>query len=283
MKKFSKITGQIAFWSKLVVLTVTVLFTILQRLVLTKELQNFEDFVFPFMNFLENIIILLIIGLFCKKNADSKAQAIMALYFYLFVTVAFTFLNPIFYNFSMHHGKLENYTASFILSSKINGISYIFAVTSSVCFYLSVATSMFLHDSEKQESENEFLISDKSRTKLVLYSAFLGIFGIDRLYAKKTASGIVKLLIGSYTTILTIISLISALIVSLNIDSVHADSSFFLANDFLNFFDPSESFLPLIFLVLIPYLAIIIFSITDFVICTLGKMKDSEEKLIKKW
>ena len=45
----------------------------------------------------------------------------------------------------------------------------------------------------------------------------------------------------------------------------------------------SKSIFPTIILAVIPYLPITIFSIRDFVLCVLGKIRDSEHKLIIKW
>lgn len=148
---------------------------------------------------------------------------------------------------------------------------------STVCFYLSTGTLIVLNDNETKELEIE--ASEKSRTKLILFSGFLGIFGIDRFYAKNIAIGIIKLVLG-----LPIVVTIFRTLFNL----IFYGFSNFLESFLMNFpyafaLNQSKSLFLSIILAVIPYLPITIFWINDFVLCVLGKIKDSEHKFIIKW
>ena len=114
---------------------------------------------------------------------------------------------------------------------------------------------------------------------IILFSGFLGIFGIDRFYAKNITIGIIKLVLG-----LPIVVTIFRTLFNL----IFYGFSNFLESFLMNFpyafaLNQSKSIFPTIILAVIPYLPITIFSIRDFVLCVLGKIRDSEHKLIIKW
>lgn len=281
MKKFSKITGLIAFWTRVIAFFTTILVIIFQKQIV----KRFNDYtlnvtVFPFEEILIEFILLVIVGLFCyKRNTNNRNRAIIALYFFLFVTILFS--NPLVSAISVNLAGMkgdEYLAAKTILSFALQSITYIFTLISTECFYLSTGTLIFLNDDENIKVEIE--ASEKNRTKLVLYSGFLGIFGIDRFYAKRIGTGVIKLILGLPIVITLIITLLYYISDGFS-DSLAA----FLMKNFPCAFDlnQSGSLLPSIILMIIPYLPIAIFSITDFVLCVLGKMRDADKKLITKW
>jgi TM2 domain-containing membrane protein YozV len=280
MKKFSKITGLIAFWTRVIAFFITILVIIFQKQIIKIfHAPTLDVTVFLFDEVFIRCILLVIVGLFYyKKNTNNRNRAIISLYSYLLVTILFS--NPVVSSISVMLTGMKNaeyIAAKSIIYSALQSISYIFTLASNVCFYLSTGTLIVFNDNDNQN--NEIDVSEKNRTKLVLYSGFLGIFGIDRFYAKRIGIGVFKLILGlpiEITLIRTVFNLISN------------GFSDFLAAFLMNFpyafaLNQSGSLLPPIILMIIPYLPIAIFSITDFVLCVLGKIRDADKKLITKW
>ena len=281
MNKFSKITGLIAFWTRVIAFFTTILVIIFQKQIIKIfHERTFDITIFLFDEVFIQCILLVIVGLFCyKRNTNNRNRAIIALYFFLFVIILFS--NPLVSAISVKLAGMkgdEYLAAKSILSSAIYSITSIFTLISTVCFYLSTGTLIFLNDDENKKVEIE--ASEKKRTKLVLYSGFLGIFGIDRFYAKRIGIGVIKLILGLpivTTLIITLLNFIS--------DGFSDFLAAFLMKNFPYEFDfnQSDSLLPPIIIMIIPYLPIAIFSITDFVLCVLGKIRDADKKLITKW
>ena len=280
MNKFSKITGLIAFLTRVAAFLCTIFVIVFQ-----KQIVNpFHDAtlnvtVFPFEEILFGFVLLVIVGVFCyKRKTNNRNRAIISLYFFLFAEILFS--NPFVSNIliALSGMKGSEYVAAKInLSVALVYRTYIFTLISNVCFYLSTGTLIVLNDNENKELEIE--TSKKSRTKLILFSGFLGIFGIDRFYAKNTAIGIIKLVLG-LPTVITIFLTLFTLIFT---DFSNRLESFLMTSPYAFALNQSESlFLPII-LAIILYLPIVIFSITDFVLCVLGKIRDSEHKLIINW
>ena len=280
MNKFSKITGLIAFWTRVAAFLCTIFVIVFQKQIVKLFSESTLNVtVFLYEEILIRFVLLVIVGLFCYiKKTNNRNRAIIALYFFLFITLLFSnpFVSTISAMLSGMKGS-EYLAAKAILSSALQSITYIFTLISTVCFYLSTGTLIVLNDNETKELEIE--ASEKSRTKLILFSGFLGIFGIDRFYAKNIAIGIIKLVLGLPIVVTIFRTLFNIILYGF---------SNFLESFLMNFpyaFDLNQSkslFLSII-LAVIPYLPITIFSIRDFVLCVLGKIKDSEHKFIIKW
>lgn len=280
MNKFSKITGLIAFWTRVAAFLCTIFVIVFQKQIVKLFSESTLNVtVFLYEEILIRFVLLVIVGLFCYiKKTNNRNRAIIALYFFLFITLLFSnpFVSTISAMLSGMKGS-EYLAAKAILSSALQSITYIFTLISTVCFYLSTGTLIVLNDNETKELEIE--ASEKSRTKLILFSGFLGIFGIDRFYAKNISIGIIKLVLGLPIVVTIFRTLFNLILYGF---------SNFLESFLMNFpyaFDlnQSESLFLSIILAVIPYLPITIFSIRDFVLCVLGKIKDSEHKFIIKW
>lgn len=281
MNDFSKITGLIAFWTRVVVFVGTILILVFQKQIMKAFYSPTLDVtVFLFDEVFIRFVLLLIVGLFCfRKNMDNRTRAVISLYFYLFVTMLFS--NPIVTSFSVMltgtQGS-EYLAAKSIVSSALQSILYVFVFAGNVCFYLSAGTSIFLNGSRNEENEND--ASEKSRTKLVLLSGFLGMFGIDRFYAGRIGMGIVKFLLGLPISISVIF--LSFRLISNGFSDILP--SLMMTFRFFAFaFNQSESLPPSVLIATIPFLPITILSVADFVLCASGKIKTSDGKLISKW
>ena len=277
MNKFSKITGLIAFWTSLVDFAGSILILIFQKQIMKSfNSPNLNVTVFLFDVLLTKFVLLLIVGLFCYiQKTNNRTRAIISLYFYLLVTILFS--NPLVVSVStmMAGAKGSEYLAAkAVISNALHSILYIFTLVSTLCFYLSTGALIVLNDNQNKEIEAE--VSEKSRTKLILFSGFLGIFGIDRFYAKRTGSGIVKLFLGLPITI-SLLRIIILPFFSNMLESIFMSLSYPFALTHL------DSFILSILIAIIPNLPIMIFSIVDFVLCASGKMKDSDNKLIIRW
>ncbi|MCR5062108.1 MAG: TM2 domain-containing protein [Treponema sp.] len=277
MNKFSKITGLIAFWTSLVDFAGSILILIFQKQIMKSfNSPNLNATVFLFDVLLTKFVLLLIVGLFCYiQKTNNRTRAIISLYFYLLVTILFS--NPLVVSVSsmMAGAKGSEYLAAkAVISNALHSILYIFTLVSTLCFYLSTGALIVLNDNQNKEIEAE--VSEKSRTKLILFSGFLGIFGIDRFYAKRTGSGIVKLFLGLPITI-SLLRIIILPFFSNMLESIFMSLSNLFALTHL------DSFILSILIAIIPNLPIMIFSIVDFVLCASGKMKDSDNKLIIRW
>lgn len=277
MNKFSKITGLIAFWTSLVDFAGSILILIFQKQIMKSfNSPNLNATVFLFDVLLTKFVLLLIVGLFCYiQKTNNRTRAIISLYFYLLVTILFS--NPLVVSVSsmMAGAKGSEYLAAkAVISNALHSILYIFTLVSTLCFYLSTGALIVLNDNQNKEIEAE--VSEKSRTKLILFSGFLGIFGIDRFYAKRTGSGIVKLFLGLPITI-SLLRIIILPFFSNMLESIFMSLSHLFALTHL------DSFILSILIAIIPNLPIMIFSIVDFVLCASGKMKDSDNKLIIRW
>lgn len=277
MNKFSKITGLIAFWTSLVDFAGSILILIFQKQIMKSfNSPNLNATVFLFDVLLTKFVLLLIVGLFCYiQKTNNRTRAIISLYFYLLVTILLS--NPLVVSVSsmMAGAKGSEYLAAkAVISNALHSILYIFTLVSTLCFYLSTGALIVLNDNQNKEIEAE--VSEKSRTKLILFSGFLGIFGIDRFYAKRTGSGIVKLFLGLPITI-SLLHIIVLPFFSNMLESIFMSLSYLFALTHL------DSFILSILIAIIPNLPIMIFSIVDFVLCASGKMKDSDNKLIIRW
>ena len=279
MNKFSKITGLISFWTKVAEFLGMIIIIIFQKSF--RKLFNASNLnvtVFPYGEVFVSFALLLIVGFFCfKKDSYNKNRAIICLYFYLFVTILFS--NPLVLTTSALLGSIKGdqyLAAKSILTATMNSVLYIFILTSRVCFYLSAGSLIVSKDNEN--NENVISVSEKSRTKLTLYSAFLGIFGIDRFYAKRIKTGIVKLLLCLPMVVTIICRLLSAVSTSFS-----DELSYYIFKLTSFFQNQTQSILFSILIAIILYLPMIIFSVVDFVLCASGKMRDSENKPILHW
>ncbi|MBO4385711.1 MAG: hypothetical protein J5817_01715, partial [Treponema sp.] len=183
MNKFSRITGSIAFWARVIAFLGTIPIMVFQKRIMESAYPDTPNAtVFLFDEVFIRFIFLLIVALFLyKKNTNNKTRAIISLYFYLFVTILFS--NPIATGISIFLSSRkgpEYLAAKSVILSASQSILYIFTLASNVCFYLSTGSLIASNDDGNQNIKIESDISEKSRTKLVLYSGFLGIFGIDR-------------------------------------------------------------------------------------------------------
>lgn len=279
MNKFSKITGLIAFWTRVAAFLCTIFVIVFQKQIVKLFSESTLNVtVFLYEEILIRFVLLVIVGLFCYiKKTNNRNRAIIALYFFLFITLLFSnpFVSTISAMLSGMKGS-EYLAAKAILSSALQSITYIFTLISTVCFYLSTGTLIVLNDNENKEVEIE--ASEKNRTKLILFSGFLGIFGIDRFYAKNITIGIIKLVLG-----LPIVVKIFRTLFNLILYGFSNFLESFLINSYTFNLNQSKSLFLSIILAVIPYLPITIFSIRDFVLCVLGKIKDSEHKFIIKW
>ncbi len=279
MNKFSKITGLIAFWTRVAAFLCTIFVIVFQKQIVKLFSESTLNVtVFLYEEILIRFVLLVIVGLFCYiKKTNNRNRAIIALYFFLFITLLFSnpFVSTISAMLSGMKGS-EYLAAKAILSSALQSITYIFTLISTVCFYLSTGTLIVSNDNENKELEIE--ASEKSRTKLILFSGFLGIFGIDRFYAKNITIGIIKLVLG-----LPIVVKIFRTLFNLILYGFSNFLESFLINSYTFNLNQSKSLFLSIILAVIPYLPITIFSIRDFVLCVLGKIRDSEHKLIIKW
>ena len=134
------------------------------------------------------------------------------------------------------------------------------------CFYLS-AGSIIVSSKTSSEVINVIEnVSDKKRTALVLYSAFLGVFGVDRFYRGKVVSGIIKILV--------LIATIAGGCVSSILMKSSVDIQRFLMN-----MDPAL----LILLMYAICLPLFVFVGVDFVFSAFGKARDAKGRLIKEW
>ena len=120
--------------------------------------------VFLFDEVFIRFIFLLIVALFLyKKNTNNLIL----------------FSNPIATGISIFLSSRkgpEYLAAKSVIHSASQSILYIFTLASNVCFYLSTGSLIASNDDGNQNIKIESDISEKSRTKLVLYSGFLGIF-----------------------------------------------------------------------------------------------------------
>jgi TM2 domain-containing membrane protein YozV len=91
--------------------------------------------------------------------------------------------------------------------------------------------------------------SPKSRLAATLLAAFLGIFGIHRLYLEKTVTAVVMLTMG-----------VSGLLTFWYLEQGFGDERGF-----------------------IPLIAVGIWAFVDFILAVSGKMRDKDGKLVKKW
>ena len=114
-------------------------------------------------------------------------------------------------------------------------------------------------ESRYLEIKNNKRISPKSRTYLILYSAFLGFLGIDRFYIGRMVIGIGKLLLG--LIIVTEFFLVFRYWYSLLL----IDRSVFI-------------------ILLIGFVSIsVLVNSIDFILAVFGRMKDSEKNLVRNW
>ena len=262
MNKFSKITGIISFWSNLIVFLGTVLIIVFQRQILkifSLDPAVLNCFIFPVKEFFLSLLLLLLVAVFCfHTKTNNKNRAILSLYFYLLVTILFS--NPLISYISNMINSVMGHiylSASSYMSNALQLFLYIFTLVSTICFYLSAGSLIVLGDTENKETSAE--LSNKQKRNLVLFSGFLGAFGVDRFYAGKIVSGIIKLIFFPLTIVLARFIL----------PSVYG----YIAGSVISTFACAG----------ILFLPVLVFNIVDFILCVLGKFKDSEKKLIANW
>ena len=156
--------------------------------------------------------------------------------------------------------KGVNYLTFFsAFNSAQNSILYIFILIRNISFILSAGSMIVKSESRYLEIKNNKRISPKSRTYLILYSAFLGFLGIDRFYIGRTVIGIGKLLLG--LIIVTEFFLVFRYWYSLLL----IDRSVFI-------------------ILLIGFVSIsVLVNSIDFILAVFGRMKDSEKNLVRNW
>jgi TM2 domain-containing membrane protein YozV len=107
-------------------------------------------------------------------------------------------------------------------------------------------------------------VSDKSRRTAALLAGFLGIFGIHRLYLDRIGTGVAMLILG---------------IAACSITGIY----FSVAPDFkysgVYYFD--FDMMPVA--AIITYAVAGSWAIIDFAFIMIGKMRDRENRLVKKW
>ena len=156
--------------------------------------------------------------------------------------------------------KGVNYLTFFsAFNSAQNSILYIFILIRNISFILSAGSMIVKSESRYLEIKNNKRISPKSRTYLILYSAFLGFLGIDRFYIGRTVIGIGKLLLG--LIIVTEFFLVFRYWYSLLL----IDRSVFI-------------------ILLIGFVSIsVLVNSIEFILAVFGRMKDSEKNLVRNW
>ena len=156
--------------------------------------------------------------------------------------------------------KGVNYLTFFsAFNSAQNFILYIFILIRNISFILSAGSMIVKSESRYLEIKNNKRISPKSRTSLILYSAFLGFLGIDRFYIGRTVIGIGKLLLG--LIIVTEFFLVFRYWYSLLL----IDRSVFI-------------------ILLIGFVSIsVLVNSIDFILAVFGGIKDSEKNLVRNW
>ena len=156
--------------------------------------------------------------------------------------------------------KGVNYLTFFsAFNSAQNSILYIFILIRNISFILSAGSMIVKSESRYLEIKNNKRISLKSRTYLILYSAFLGFLGIDRFYIGRMVIGIGKLLLG--LIIVTEFFLVFRYWYSLLL----IDRSVFI-------------------ILLIGFVSIsVLVNSIEFILAVFGRMKDSEKNLVRNW
>ena len=268
MNKFSKVTGLIAFWIELSLLIAIILLIFFQKSIVGRYLSSLDEykdiFIVPWQEIIKNFIFFFLLGIFClKSNSNEREYGILTLYFYILITIIFD--NPFSVSalFIAVSQKGVNYLTFFsAFNSAQNSILYIFILIRNISFILSAGSMIVKSESRYLEIKNNKRISPKSRTYLILYSAFLGFLGIDRFYIGRTVIGIGKLLLG-----LIIVT------------------EFFLVFRYwytLLFIDRSVFIILLILLIGFVSISVLVNSI-DFILAVFGRMKDSEKNLVRNW
>jgi len=269
MNKFSKVTGLIAFWTELSLLIAIILLIFFQNSIVgiyLSSLDEYKDiFIVPWQEIIKNFIFFFLLGIFClKSNSNEREYGILTLYFYILITIIFD--NPFSVSalFIAVSQKGVNYLTFFSAfnSAQNYSILYIFILIRNISFILSAGSMIVKSESRYLEIKNNKRISPKSRTYLILYSAFLGFLGIDRFYIGRTVIGIGKLLLG-----LIIVT------------------EFFLVFRYwysLLFIDRSVFIILLIGLIGFVSISVLVNSI-DFILTVFGRMKDSEKNLVRNW
>ena len=265
MNKFSKVTGLIAFWTELSLLIAIILLIFFQKSVVVIYLSSLDEykdiFIVPWQEIIENFIFFFLLGIFClKSNSNEREYGILTLYFYILITIIFD--NPFSVSalFIAVSQKGVNYLTFFsAFNSAQNSILYIFILIRNISFILSAGSMIVKSESRYLEIKNNKRISPKSRTYLILYSAFLGFLGIDRFYIGRTVIGTGKLLLG--LIIVTEFFLVFRYWYSLLL----IDRSVFI-------------------ILLIGFVSIsVLVNSIDFILAVFGRMKDSEKNLVRNW
>ncbi|UTC67814.1 MULTISPECIES: TM2 domain-containing protein [unclassified Treponema] len=265
MNKFSKVTGLIAFWVELSLIIAIILLIFFQKSIAGiyfSSLDEYKDiFIVPWQEIIKNFIFLFLLGIFClKSNSNKRVYGILILYFYILITIIFDNPFSASTSFIAMSKKGVNYLAFFsAFNSAQNSILYIFILIRNISFILSAGSMIVKNESRYLEVKNDENISRKSRTSLILYSAFLGFLGIDRFYIGRTVIGIGKLLLGLITI----------------------TEFFFVFRYWYSLLLVDRSVL-IILLVGFVSMSVLVNSI-DFILAALGRMKDSEKKLVRSW
>ena len=265
MNKFSKVTGLIAFWTELSLIIAIILLIFFQKSIVgiyLSSLDEYKDiFIVPWQEIIKNFIFFFLLRIFClKSNSNERIYGILTLYFYILITIIFD--NPFSVSalFIAVSQKGVNYLTFFsAFNSAQNSILYIFILIRNISFILSAGSMIVKSESRYLEIKNNKRISPKSRTYLILYSAFLGFLGIDRFYIGRTVIGIGKLLLG--LIIVTEFFLVFRYWYSLLL----IDRSVFI-------------------ILLIGFVSIsVLVNSIDFILAVFGRMKDSEKNLVRNW
>ena len=103
-------------------------------------------------------------------------------------------------------------------------------------------------------------ISPKSRLATSLLAWFLGIFGAHRFYVGKTGTAVIMLMLGVLSGICYLVGLFGG-----------------LASE------RGEPVWGLMLIAAVPYFAVWVWMIIDFIMAVTGNFKDRQGKIIKKW
>ena len=112
-------------------------------------------------------------------------------------------------------------------------------------------------------------VSPKSRLTATLLAIFLGVFGAHRIYLERTLGAVVMLILGiSGSSILGIILSVRFFSVDPRVLMVPAGGGFFGGG---------------LLVAIIIFAVVGIWAFVDFIFIVLGRMKDKDGRLVKRW